>query len=177
MARLRKQAAAPLTVSRPALLVGGSDTEFRGFIHDLMAYGHRLDACREAFAAIAGVSAAQYEILMMVSRHEGLAVGEVAARLHRSGAFITIEANKLTERGVLQKASDPLDRRRVLLHTTEKGRQILQRLAPYQVRINDVLFEHLGARRFREFRALLREQLASGDRAVALLQYLIREVA
>jgi DNA-binding MarR family transcriptional regulator len=65
----------------------------------------------------------------------------------------------------------------VLLHTTEKGRQILQRLAPYQVRINDVLFEHLGARRFREFRALLREQLASGDRAVALLQYLIREVA
>jgi MarR family transcriptional regulator, organic hydroperoxide resistance regulator len=177
MPRPRKQDAAPLTVSRPALLVGGSDAEFRGFIHDLMAYGHRLDACREAFAAIAGVSPAQYEILMMVSRHEGLAVGEVAARLHRSGAFITIEATKLTERGVLEKASDALDRRRVLLHTTGKGREILQRLAPYQVRINDVLFEHLGAKRFREFRALLREQLASGDRAVALLQYLLREVA
>src|SRR5687768_9094398 len=85
----------PPTVSRAALLVDGSDAEFRGLIHDLIAYGHRLDACRDAFAAIVGVSGVQYEILMLVSRAEGLSVGEVAARLHRSGAFITIEANKL----------------------------------------------------------------------------------
>src|SRR5205823_12630320 len=95
----------PVTVSRAALLSGGSDGEFRGLIHDLIAYGHRLDACRDAFAAIVGVSGVQYEILMLVSRAEGLSVGEVAARLHRSGAFITVEANKLVERGILQKAS------------------------------------------------------------------------
>src|SRR5687767_15939859 len=103
MARARKKAASPSTVSRAALLVEGSDGEFRQLIHDLIAYGHRLDACRDAFAAIIGVSGAQYEILMLVSRTDGLAVGEVAARLHRSGAFITIEANKLVERGILDK--------------------------------------------------------------------------
>src|SRR4029077_20382145 len=81
-------AAAPATVSRAALLVEGSDAEFRGLIHDLIAYGHRLDACRDAFAEIAGMSGAQYEILMLVSRAAGLlSIGEVAARLHRSGAF------------------------------------------------------------------------------------------
>ncbi|HSU76017.1 MAG TPA: hypothetical protein VLI89_03050, partial [Burkholderiales bacterium] len=85
MARLRRTALPPPTVSRPALLVGGSDAEFRRLIHDLIAYGHRLDACRDAFAAIAGISGVQYEILMLVSRTAGLAVGEVAARLHRSG--------------------------------------------------------------------------------------------
>jgi DNA-binding MarR family transcriptional regulator len=177
MAKPRKRNAAPLTVSRPALLVDGSDAEFRGFIHDLIAYGHRLDTVREALAAIAGVSPAQYEILMLVSRAEGLPVGEVAARLHRSGAFITIEANKLAERGVLEKAADPADGRRVLLRTARKGQEILQRLAPFQVRINDVLFEQLGARRFRELRALLREMVASGDRAAALLGFLMREAA
>jgi DNA-binding MarR family transcriptional regulator len=177
MPRARKRNATPLTVSRPALLVNGSDAEFRAFIHDLIAYGHRLDACRSAFAAIAGVSAAQYEILMLVSRAEGLSVGEVAARLHRSGAFITIEANRLVERGVLQKAADAADGRRVLLHTTHRSREILQRLAPYQVRTNDVLFAHLDAKRFRELRALLHEQLASGDRAVALLGILMQEAA
>ena len=52
MARSRKKT--PLTVSRPALLARGSDAEFRGLIHDLIAYGHKLDACRDAFAAIAG---------------------------------------------------------------------------------------------------------------------------
>ena len=167
--------AAPLTVSRQALLVDGSDAQFRGFVHDLIAYAHRLDTVREAFAAIASVSPAQYEILMLVSRAEGLPVGEVAARLHRSGAFITIEANKLAERGVLEKAADPADGRRVLLRTTRKGYELLQRLAPYQVRINDVLFERLDARRFRELRALARDLVESGDRAVAMLELLIHE--
>src|ERR671936_1352668 len=109
-ARRRGRKAAPLngippvTVSRAALLVEGSDAEFRSLIHDLIAYGHRLDTCRDAFAAIVDISGAQYEILMLVSRAEGLlSVGEVAARLHRSGAFITIEANKLVAHGIIEK--------------------------------------------------------------------------
>src|SRR3954464_5972762 len=112
MAKPRKRSSFPPTVSRPALLEQGSDEGFRGLIHDLIAYGHRLDACRDAFAAIVGVSGAQYEVLMLLPRSDGLAVGEVASRLHRSGAFITIEANKLAARGILDKASDPADGRR-----------------------------------------------------------------
>ena len=171
----KKRLNAPLTVSRKALLAGGSDEQFRGLIHDLIAYGHRLDACRDAFAAIIGVSGAQYEILMLVSRTEGLSVGEVAARLHRSGAFITMEANKLVERGMLDKAADPADGRRVILRKSKRTLELLARLAPYQVRINDVLFERLDARRFRELRALAADLVASGDRAVAMLDFLLRE--
>jgi DNA-binding MarR family transcriptional regulator len=176
MARPRKRnAAPPATVSRPALLVKGSDAEFRRLIHDLIAYGHRLDACRDAFAAIAGISGVQYEILMLVSRADGLSVGEVAARLHRSGAFITIEANKLAEQGILEKASDPADGRKVLLRITSRGLGLLERMAPYQRRINDILFERLDARRFRELRAFAADLLASGDRAVSMLDFLLRE--
>jgi MarR family transcriptional regulator, organic hydroperoxide resistance regulator len=173
MARARKKA--PLTVSRPALLSGGSDAEFRGLIHDLIAYGHKLDACRDAFAAIAGISGVQYEILMLVSRADGLSIGEVAARLHRSGAFITIEANKLAAEGILEKAADPRDGRRVLLRNTPKSLALLEHLAPYQQRINDVLFEFVDAKRFRELRALAAELVARGDRAVAMLELLIQE--
>jgi MarR family transcriptional regulator, organic hydroperoxide resistance regulator len=175
MARVRRRSAPPATVSRPALLVGGSDAEFRRLIHDLIAYGHRLDACRDAFAAIAGISGAQYEILMLLSRTAGLAVGEVAARLHRSGAFITIEANKLVARGILEKASDPADGRRVVLKCAGSARALLERLAPYQRRINDVLFERLDARRFRQLRELARDLLASGERAVAMLDFMLHE--
>ena len=175
MARPRRKSAPPATVSRPALLVDGTDAEFRGLIHDLIAYGHRLDACRDAFAAIAGISGVQYEIVMLVSRAEGLSIGEVAARLHRSGAFITIEANKLVARGILEKAADPADGRRVLLECNGKARALLERLAPYQRRINDVLFERLDARRFRQLRLLARDLVASGDRAVALLDFMLHE--
>jgi DNA-binding MarR family transcriptional regulator len=167
--------ASPATVSRPALLVDGSDDQFRGLIHSLIAYGHRLDACRDAFAAIMGVSGVQYEIVMLVSRGEGLGIGEIAERLHRSGAFITIEANKLVERRILAKASDPSDGRRVLLRTTPKTAELLKRVAPYQQRVNDVLFESLDARRFEQLRKLAADLLASGDRAVSLIDFLVHD--
>jgi DNA-binding MarR family transcriptional regulator len=112
---------------------------------------------------------------MLLSRTAGLAVGEVAARLHRSGAFITIEANKLVGRGILEKDSDPADGRRVLLKCNGKARALLERLAPYQRRINDVLFERLDARRFRQLRLLARDLVASGDRAVAMLDFMLHE--
>jgi MarR family transcriptional regulator, organic hydroperoxide resistance regulator len=176
MARSRRRSTPPATVSRTALLVDGSDAEFRGLIHDLIAYGHRLDTCRDAFAALVGMSGVQYEILMLVSRAPGLlSVGEVAARLHRSGAFITIEANKLVARGILEKVSDPGDGRRVLLRSNEKSRELLDRLAPFQRRVNDVLFERLDARRFRQLRLLARDLVASGDRAVAMLQFMLHD--
>jgi DNA-binding MarR family transcriptional regulator len=179
MAKSRKRSPArsspPYTVSRPALLSDGSDSGFRDLIHDLMAYGHRLDTCRDAFAAVVGVSGAQYEILMLVGRTDGLSIGEVAVRLHRSGAFITIEANKLVERGILEKASDPADGRRVLLRRTAKSAELLRRMAPYQQRVNDVLFECLDAKRFKQLRTLARELVGSGDRAVSMLEFLMHE--
>jgi len=112
---------------------------------------------------------------MLVSRADGLPVGEVAARLHRSGAFITIEANKLVAQGILDKASDPADGRRVLLKNTSRSFQLLERLAPYQRRVNDLLFEFLDAKRFRELRALAAQLVGSGDRAVAMLELLRHE--
>ena len=177
MARARRRIPPhpPPTVSRPALLARGTDADFRGLIHDLIAYGHKLDACRDAFAVIAGISGAQYEILMLASRADGLSIGEVAGRLHRSGAFITIEANKLVARGILDKASDPADGRRVLLKNTSKSVELLERLAPYQRRVNDVLFEFVDAKRFRELRALAAELVGCGDRAVAMLELLLHE--
>jgi len=169
-------ATAPVTVSRAALLVEGSDAEFRGLIHDLIAYGHRLDTCRDAFAAIVGMSGAQYEILMLVSRAAGLlSVGEVATRLHRSGAFITIEANKLVASGILEKVADPNDGRRVLLRANPKSRELLERLAPFQRRVNDQLFERLDAKRFRQLRMLARDLVESGDRAVAMLEFMMHD--
>src|SRR5262245_26645627 len=133
---MARRKAMPPTVSRAALLAQGSDAEVRSLIHDLIAYGHKLDACRDAFAAIAGTPGVQYEILMLASRADGLPVGEVAARLHRSGAFITIEANRLAERGILDKAADPADGRRVLLKMNSRSIELLERIAPYQRRIN-----------------------------------------
>lgn len=185
MARSRKQGRTqlPATVSHPPLIVDGSDREFRALVHDLIAFSNKLDACREAFAAIAGVSVIQYEILMLLSRlaPQGLAVGDVAGRLHRSTAFITIESTKLVRRGLLEKLDDPEDGRRVRLCATRKGDDLVKRLAPVQRQVNDLLFACLDAGRFQLLRDLARDLAACGDRGAAFAQFLcdtvVREAA
>jgi hypothetical protein len=41
--------------------------------------------------------------------------------------------------------------------------------------VNDVLFERLDARRFRQLRLLARDLVESGDRAVAMLQFMLHD--
>jgi len=174
------------TVSKPELLVEGSDTEFRALVHDLMAFAHHIEACRDGFGAIAGLTGVQYEIFMAVKRFQpnagkdpgrasspaGISVGQVAARLHRSGAFITLEVNKLVAKGLLAKADDPADGRRVLLSVSKTGEDLARTLAPVQQQVNDVLFSCLDRKRFDKLRALASELVGCGDRATALIDYL-----
>lgn len=168
------------TVSKPELLVAGSDAEFRGLVHDLMAFAHHIEACRDGFGSIAGLTGVQYEIFMAVKRFQeaggidpGISVGQVAARLHRSGAFITLEVNKLVAKGVLAKADDPADGRRVLLSVSKTGDALARTLAPFQQQVNDVLFACLDRKRFDKLRALSSELLGCGDRATVLIDYLV----
>ena len=79
----------------------------------------------------------------------------VAGHLHISGAFVTIETGKLLKLGLLTKRPDPKDRRRMCLGVTPKGAELLQRLAPSQAQVNDVLFGFLDAAQFRQFRSLV----------------------
>lgn len=167
------------TVSKPELLIEGSDTEFRSLVHDLMAFSHHIEACRDGFGSIVGLTGVQYEILMVVKRFQsadgtaaGIGVGQVAARLHRSGAFITLEVNKLVAKGVLAKADDPADGRRVLLSISKAGESLARTLAPVQQQVNDVLFACLDRKRFDKLRALASELVGCGDRATALIDYL-----
>jgi len=165
---------AALTISRPELQIDGSDREFRGFVHGMLAFAARLEAVRSGFASLIGLTGIQYTILISVQhlQHKGdVSVSMIAEHLHVSGAFVTTETGKLLKLGLLTKRPDPQDGRRVCLSITRKGRDLLKRLAPTQVQVNDVLFEFMDASEFRQFRAMVDRMAACGDRAVDLLDY------
>jgi len=165
----------PLTVSRPELLSGGSDAEFRTFVQGLLGFAARLESIRNGFARTIGLTGIQYSVLISVRHLEdkgGVSVSMVAEHLQLSGAFVTIETGKLVKKGFLSKRQDPKDRRRVSLKTTARGRNLLRSLAPTLVAVNDVLFEFLDAPRFRQFLGMLDSMIACGDRALLLVQYL-----
>jgi MarR family transcriptional regulator, organic hydroperoxide resistance regulator len=164
-----------LTVSRPELLVDGSDDQFRRLVHGLLAFLARHQTLREGHASVVDLAGVEYTTLISIRHLSALGdvhVRAVADHLHLSGAFVTTVTNKLMTKGLIRKAAHPEDRRRLSLTVTPRGAELLDRLAPSQMRVNDVQFETLSSKEFRQLLELVERLVDSSDRAIALQRYL-----
>jgi len=164
-----------LTVSRPELLVDNTDLAFRQLIYDTLAFASRVQEVRNRLGQRIGLTGTAFTILISV-RHlqgdDGIGVNQLADHLHLSGAFVTIEVNKLVKEGLVTKRTNPSDRRRVLLTVTQKARDLLQSLTVIQRPVNDALFADLTAEEFHILRNLMSRLVVTGDKSLALLDYL-----
>jgi DNA-binding MarR family transcriptional regulator len=163
------------TVTRKSLLVKDSDQEFRAFIHDFLTFGARLDAIREGFGGLLGLSGPGYTCLMAISflqNRGGIGINGVARHLHLSAAFITLEVAKLVDADLVVKQTNSDDRRKVLLTVSAKGQAILSRLSEVQAPVNDALFSCLTSADFARLRILMPQLVRCSEEAVALLKLL-----
>lgn len=166
---------APLTISRPEMLINGSDRHFRRLVHGLFGFFARHEAVRSGHGARIGLAGIEYTTLISI-RHldaeEGdVNVNRVAEHLHLSGAFVTTVTNKLLKRGLIHKSVDPADRRRVKLQVSEKGDALLAELAPVQRQVNDVQFSCLSQAEFLQLLDMAERLIASSEDAVRLQAY------
>lgn len=166
----------PLTASRAALLINGSDLEFRELVHDMLAFAAAIQEVRNRLGGLIGLSGTQYTILVSIARLNGqvpeLGVATLAEHLHLSGAFVTIEVNKLVAAGLVSKTTNPGDRRRVLLAVTPEAEQRLADLTRVQAPANDTLFGPLSAAEFRALRTIISKLASTGERTLKLIDYL-----
>ena len=171
----REKARFPLTISRPELLVGGSDREFRHLVHGLFGFLARHEKIRAGHAKIIGLAGIEYTVLISIGHltvHEGdVSVNRIAEHLYLSGAFVTTVTNKLLQRGLIHKTPDPNDRRRVRLEISEKGWARLAELAPVQRQVNDVQFDCLSASEFKQLSDMMERLIDSSNRALRLQAY------
>jgi DNA-binding MarR family transcriptional regulator len=164
-----------LTASKPELLDDGNDRTLRALLHDYFAFSRNLEESRAKFANYVGLSPTQYMILIAIAhapQNEPVGISQIADRLHLSGAFVTIEVNKLVAEGLVGKSGHPSDGRRVQLVVTDDGVNRLMRLASFQRPINDALFGMLSREEFRLLSALLARLAANGDNAVKLASHI-----
>lgn len=172
----RRKSPFPLTISRPELLVNGSDREFRELVHNLFGFFALHERIRSGHAKLIGLAGIEYTVLIAIahlSTEGDVNVKTVADHLHLSGAFITSTTRRLLQLGLIHKTMDTVDRRRVTLTISGKGRAALERLAPVQRRINDVEFASLSREQFKALNQLVRRMIEDGRRAVALQTYLL----
>ena len=160
----------PLTITRRALLVGGSDTEFRRLIYRLIVVEERLRRARDFLGRRIGLTGPQYTLLITVAYlqgESGIAVRALAKNLRVSSAFITAESQRLIQRGLLAKRPNPHDSRSTLISVTAAGRRRLERLVPELRTVNDAFFGHVSAQSFRQAMRFLEQLLAGSERVMA----------
>lgn len=163
------------TIGRPELLVDGSEAPFRALVHDLFGFLARHEAIRNGHGAVIGLPGPQYTALISIAHlqaQDDVSVSALSQHLHVSGAFVTRLVNQLVERGLVDKASDTGDRRRVRLSLTAEGEALLARLAPIQRQVNDVEFGSLTHEDFVALSGIMAKLVRDGDEAVALQKYL-----
>jgi DNA-binding MarR family transcriptional regulator len=162
-----------LTVTRPDLIVDGSDAEFRHLVYALLTVSIRFDRLREQIGRVMGLSGLQYHILMVIEELSGerdVNVGAVAEALHVSSAYITMETAKLVRLGTLVKRPNPRDRRGVLLSLTARGRRAVRLSEPWLREINDVLFASLDREDFQHFRRIMEGMVDGSAQALAIAE-------
>jgi DNA-binding MarR family transcriptional regulator len=161
--------AAPLTTTREALLVDGSDAAFRELIGNLMTMANQLTALRAHLARRLGVSEPEYRVFLAIAQLQGeggISVAAVARHLMVAGAFVTMIVQRLAKSGYVEKKPSHIDRRGVLLRLSARGARMMAAFADEPKAINDELFGDIDRAEFETLCDLARRIVAGGERAL-----------
>lgn len=163
----------PPSTTRKALLIGGTDQQFREFIDDFVRLSARLQALRQALARRMRMTPPQYNILMILARAptaQGQSMSTIAARLRVSLSFVVSQTRSLQRMRLVELRRNPVDRRSVLALLTPAGRARIRRAAPQIQRVNDLLFASLTRGELKAMDRVIKRILRGGEAATLALK-------
>ncbi len=169
-----------MSASRTELLKDGSDLALRRLVHDVVAFAARLQDNRARLAAYVGLSGQQYTILVAIAQHQeqdGFGIIQVADYLGLSGAFVTIEVNKLVAAKLVRKRPNTIDRRRVLLTITPRAAELLDKVNRVQRPSNEAIFGALARDDLDTLRRVLPLLVEASGKSVKLIDFLTSSVS
>lgn len=94
------------------------------FLRALWRLNHLLERQSRLMARQLGVTFPQRTVLRLVGQTPGISPGELAEYLHVDPGTLSTILRGLEKRALIVRASDPSDRRRVLIRLTDAGRAL-----------------------------------------------------
>lgn len=101
-----------------------------------------------------------WRILQVLSDEQGRSMGELAGRVLLNGPALTKNIDKLVSHGVVQRAPDPGDSRKVLVYISDLGLETVARLKQRVDAHHDTIEEALGPRKTNQLKRLLESFIA-----------------
>lgn len=96
-----------------------------------------------------------WRILQVLSDEQGRSMGELAERVLMNGPALTKNIDKLVSRGLVQRAADAVDSRKVLVFIGDRGLKAVARLKRRVDAHHVSVEEALGARKATQLKRLL----------------------
>jgi len=101
------------------------------------------------------VSEEHWRILHVLSDEKGRSMGELAELVLLNHPALTKNIDKLVSRGLVQRAADAIDSRRVLVYISDLGLETVARLKKNVDAHHDSVADTLGARKTEQLKRLL----------------------
>ena len=101
-----------------------------------------------------------WRILQVLSDEHGRSMGELATRVLLNGPALTKNIDKLVSRGVVQRAPDLADSRKVLVYISDLGMETVARLKQRVDAHHEGIEEALGPRKTNQLKRLLESFIA-----------------
>jgi DNA-binding MarR family transcriptional regulator len=153
-----------MSPSEPKWLDDDQQRAWRGLVLGMTLLMDRLD---HDLQRMFGVSMAEYEILVRLSEREGrqMRMAQLADAMAHSRSRVTHTVGRLEKSGLVRRNKSPEDGRGVVCHLTDKGFELLERMAPHHV--NGVRDNLVDLVKPDDFEALGRVMNAVADHLVA----------
>jgi DNA-binding MarR family transcriptional regulator len=161
------------TVTNKAMLVMGSDHEFRKLLYKFFTIEQHLSNVRSYFGRRLGITGPQFNLLMAVQQLQGssgVGVRAVAEFLHVTVSFIVAESRKLEAAGFIDKRTNEKDARATLMTLTAVGGSALEREIPEIQRINDAFFPLSDQTEFESLCSAVAKIFVGSKHALALIE-------
>jgi DNA-binding MarR family transcriptional regulator len=132
------------------------DTDLSQYLAYLLASAHRQMKIGIAQSiADEDVNEEHWRILQAVSDEKGHSMGELAERVLLNGPALTKNIDRLVSRGLVQRAADARDSRKVLVYISDRGLEVVARLKQSVDAHHDSIEEALGPRNTSQLKRLL----------------------
>jgi DNA-binding MarR family transcriptional regulator len=154
----------PATTRLDALLDDGDDSHFRQTVQNMILLALQVRDLREGLGATAGLTGAQYTLLMALadlgdgdSGNQGAPVSDLARRLNLTAPTVTVTINQLAKADLVVRSPNPDDRRGTLVALTASGGEVVARLRLLLLDINDLTFADFSPKEFNAFAQALKK--------------------
>jgi DNA-binding MarR family transcriptional regulator len=125
------------------------------FGYQIRVLARRIDRAMAQRMAPHGVTLPQYYILRELFREDGITQRELSARLEATEPATLVTLRRMEENGLVLRARDTVDRRKIAVYLTRKGKRLRTLLREHARDVNALARGRLTDEDIARFRAIL----------------------